>query len=73
MPLRDGYEKLEAAMRAVIGNDMSLHDRLERAIDEVTLRKEGDLPYGRSQNYHDNRLFTGLTRASLSRSKEPSL
>jgi hypothetical protein len=44
MSSRTVYEKLDAAIRVLICNDISLHDRLDIAIAEVILLKEENLP-----------------------------
>lgn len=44
MFLREPFEKLDAAIRALICKDTPLQDRLDSAIAEVTLLKENDFP-----------------------------
>lgn len=53
MPLGDAYEKLDAALHALACSDMSLHDRLDVAIVEVTsLKAERDFPPDLHREFH---------------------
>ncbi len=53
MPLKEAYAKLDAAFHALACSELSLHDRLEAAIAEVTLLKaERDFPPDYRGEFH---------------------